>query len=129
MRTYNIHPKDQEDNMVFSDCISNVQDVKSEDGANASCSGTDYHTAYEKSEHCHEEESNLMTNDHTIENTDSMSESNQCLTDRNTTINQESFIGSSRRASITDSQVDIDFVSMDQVMKKSALESQPFQPS
>ena len=70
-----------------------------------------------------------MTNDHTIENTDSMSESNQCLTDRNTTINQESFIGSSRRASITDSQVDIDFVSMDLVMKKSALESQPFQPS
>lgn len=108
MRTYTIHQKDQEDNMVFSDCLSNVQDAKSEDGANASCSGTDYHTAYEKSELCNEEESNLMTNDHTIENTDSMSESIHCLTDRNTTIHQESFMDSSRRASITDSQVDID---------------------
>ena len=95
--------------MVFSDCISNMQDTKSEDGATASCSGTDFHTAYEKSENCNEDESNMNeTNDHTIENTDSMSESGQCLTDRNTTMNQESFINSSRRASITDSQVDID---------------------
>ena len=91
--------------MVFSDCISNMQETKSEDGATASCSATDYHTAYEKSECCNEDESNLMneTNDHTIENTDSMSESVQCLTDRNTTMNQESFINSSMRASITDS--------------------------
>ena len=119
MRNYTI--KDQEENMVFSDCISDNlnccdhdhnHDTKSEEGAccTASCSVTDYHTAYEKSECCNEEESNLMneTNDHTIDNTDSMSESATCLTDRNTTMNQESFINSSRRASISDSQVDID---------------------
>jgi hypothetical protein len=120
MRNYTI--KDQEENMVFSDCISDNlnccdhdHDTKSEEGAccTASCSVTDYHTAYEKSEccnDCNEEESNLMneTNDHTLDNTDSMSESATCLTDRNTTMNQESFINSSRRASISDSQVDID---------------------
>ena len=49
-----------------------------------------------------------MTIDHTMDNTDSMSENDKFLTEQNQMeLNQESFMNSSR-LTITDSQADLD---------------------
>ena len=88
--------------MEFSDCISTMQDNRSDGGQTAT---TDFHTAYEKSEN---DQSNIMTIDHTMDNTDSMSENDKFLTEQNQMeLNQESFMNSSR-LTITDSQAELD---------------------
>ena len=92
--------------MQFSDCLSS-HDTKSDGDQTACASTSDYHTAYEKSEICQEDESNNMTNDQTMEHTDSMSENDK------PELHQESFINSSRRDSICDASVDLDINNVD----------------
>lgn len=93
--------KEHHDIMEF-----HVADNKS-DGGQTAMSSTDYHTACGNSEMCQEDVSNNLTTDHTMDNTDSMSETHKSCSDHNCT-HQESFMNSSRRNSICEDSIDID---------------------
>ena len=110
--------KEHDDIMEF-----HVADNES-DGGQTAMSSTDYHTACGNSEMCQEDVSNNLTTDHTMDNTDSMSETHKSCSDHNCT-HQESFINSSRRNSICEDSIDTDIQNVDvsQITKTSGMES------